>query len=515
MKLVKSSSSILRKFLVFNFSVFFVLGLFTFFYLKSVQPNLVKKRTEKHIVIINNTSNHIERLKIDFNRESLKNFLFSTRFLFQNLERVQFYNLDGNLVGDTNVLDLDQNVFSKPDEVLQEDINKKLNENEKNLKNAENFDKNKNRGIQSLLNEKNEGPVVVEIKENNNFFIKTLDDVKVEEKIIGYIMVTEKANEILTAVIERRNFILRTVFGIGIAIFIFSIFLNKYILKPIAGLVRYTQSIKDKEESFGRIEKFLNRSDELGLLSRSLNNMTQDLQKRTRRAENSSADLAHEIRNPLASLKGASELLDNTVDKTERKKLIRILSHDVERIDRLITDYSKMLKDEASLSREKMQIVNLENLINNVVEEFSNNVTAIEKKLKFRVTRTKPNGKQIKIMGIENRLEQVVANLLDNAVSFSPSESEIFINIQSEKEKILVKIIDNGPGFEEDNTEKIFKRFYSNRPEKFGQHSGLGLNIVKNIVEMHGGEVRAYNRKDFKNGAEIELELPKQASATA
>ena len=243
--------------------------------------------------------------------------------------------------------------------------------------------------------------------------------------------------------------------------------------------------------------------------------MTLDLQKRTRRAENSSADLAHEIRNPLASLKGASELLDNTVDKTERKKLIRILSHDVERIDRLITDYSKMLKDEASLSREKMQIVNLKNLINNVVEEFSNNVTVIEKKLKFRVTRTKPNGKQIKIMGIENRLEQVLANLLDNAVSFSPSESEIFIKTQSEKEKILVKIIDNGPGFEEDNTEKIFKRFYSNRPEKFGEHSGLGLNIVKNIVEMHGGEVRALNRKDFKNGAEIELELPKQASATA
>ena len=107
-----------------------------------------------------------------------------------------------------------------------------------------------------------------------------------------------------------------------------------------------------------------------------------------------------------------------------------------------------------------------------------------------------------------------IRDRLDNAVSFSPSESEIFINIQSEKEKILVKIIDNGPGFEEDNTEKIFKRFYSNRPEKFGEHSGLGLNIVKNIVEMHGGGVKASNRSD-SNGAEIELELPKQASATA
>ena len=94
MKLVKSSSSILRKFLIFNFIAFLILGLFTFFYLKSIQPNLVEQRTEKHVVIINNTSNHIERLELNIERESIKNFLLSTRFLFQNLERVQFYNLD-------------------------------------------------------------------------------------------------------------------------------------------------------------------------------------------------------------------------------------------------------------------------------------------------------------------------------------------------------------------------------------------------------------------------------------
>ena len=122
MKLVKSSSSILRKFLLFNFLTFVFLGLITFFYLKSVQPNLVKQRTEKHSVIINNTSNHIERLKLDFEKENLKNFLLSTRFLFQNLERVQFYNLEGNLVADTNVLDLDQDVFAKTEMVIEDKI---------------------------------------------------------------------------------------------------------------------------------------------------------------------------------------------------------------------------------------------------------------------------------------------------------------------------------------------------------------------------------------------------------
>ena len=174
-----------------------------------------------------------------------------------------------------------------------------------------------------ILNKKNEEPIVIEIKENNNFFIKTLDGLKIDSEILGYIMVTEQANEILTAVEERRNFILRTVIAIAIAIFIFSIFLNKYILTPIAALVGYTEAIKSKDDSSGKIEKFLERTDELGLLSRSLNNMTTDLQERTRRAENSSADLAHEIRNPLASLKGASELLENSSDKNEREKLIK------------------------------------------------------------------------------------------------------------------------------------------------------------------------------------------------
>ena len=510
MKLVKSSSSILRKFLIFNFFAFLILGLFTFFYLKSIKPNLVKQRTEKHSVIINNTSNHIERLQLDFKAESIKNFLLSTRFLFQNLERVQFYNLEGILVADTNVLDLDQSVFKKTDQVLEDNLSKKSMLETSEIS-GDKLNEYKNKTIKNLIsNKKKNEPLFFETEEGDNFYVQTLDEVKVDGNGIGFIMVTEQANEILTAVDERKNFILRTVLAIAIVIFIFSIFLNRYILKPIAGLVGYTESIKAKDASMGKIEKFLYRSDELGLLSRSLNNMTQDLQQRTQRAENSSADLAHEIRNPLASLKGASELLDNTTDKIERSKLIKILSHDVERIERLITDYSKMIKDEASLSREKMKVLDIKNLVQNVVEEFNNNSTVIEKNIKFKIKNKSLNGKNLVVFGIENRLEQVLANLFDNAVSFSPKNSEIIIDIESNKEKISVKIKDNGPGFSEINTEKIFKRFYSNRPEKFGEHSGLGLNIVKSIVEMHGGNVRAINRSDMRNGAEIELQFPKR-----
>ena len=238
--------------------------------------------------------------------------------------------------------------------------------------------------------------------------------------------------------------------------------------------------------------------------------MTTDLQDRTRRAENSSADLAHEIRNPLASLKGASELLENTSDKNERIKLIKILSHDVERIDRLITDYSQMLKDEASLSREKMKKLDLEILVKNVIDEFKSNSKVSDKGINFKIIKEKPNGFDFQLLGIDNRLEQILANLLDNAVSFSPQKGEISIFLKGNKDTVSFKIKDQGPGFSETNTEKIFKRFYSNRPEKFGEHSGLGLNIVMSIVEMHGGNVRALNRSDKKSGAEIEVELPKK-----
>ena len=512
MRTKKKPTSILKKFLVFNFFVFIILGLFTFFYLKAIQPNLVKQRTEKHNVIINNTSNHIERLQIAFENNSIKEFLLSTRFLFQNLERVQFYDLKANLIADTNVLDLDQNVFSKSEEVFLENLSSNQTIEEKNtIKNnsTKKIEQKEYSEIKKLIsNKKPREEVTIQIEENNNFYVKTLNDVTINGEIFGYIMVTEQANEILVAVDERRNFILRTVLIIAFVIILFSLFLNRYILKPIGTLVEYTRSIKAKDEPYGRLEKFLYRSDEVGLLSRSLNEMTKDLQNRTKNAEDSSADLAHEIRNPLASLKGASELLDNTTDKEERKKLISILSHDVERIDRLITDYSKMLKDEASLSREKMKNLNLVDLVKDVTEEFTNNKSVIKKNIKLKVLREKPNGHPPSVFGARSKLEQVLANLIDNAISFSPIDGSIYIGIKSSKDTVKITIKDQGPGFKETNTDRIFKRFYSNRPEKFGEHSGLGLNIVKNIIEMHDGKVIAFNRKDKENGAQIEVTLP-------
>ena len=506
----KKSASILRKFLLFNLLVFSILGLLTFIYLQAIQPSLVKNKSTNHLVIINNTTDHLQRLEIDFDEKGLSTFLLSARFLFQSLDRVQFFNLDGNLVGDTNMLDLDQNVFSKSDSIIEQEINNTSISQTSNSKTSTiNNELDYYKEIKStILNELKNEPFVIESKIKKDFFVQTLDKVLIKKKRIGYILVSEESNEILVAVDERKNFIIRTVLAVALVIFIFSVFLNKYILKPISFLVKYSESIKAKSNKPINIDNFFIRRDEIGKLTQSIYEMTMDLQKRANRAETFSTDLAHEIRNPLASLKGASELLDKTIEQKDREKLLNIINHDAERIERLITDYTQMLKDEASLSREKMLRVDLNLIITNVVDDFKQDIVSLNKKINIETVSKKDKKFSYYILGIENRIEQVIANLLDNAISFSQSNSKILVEIDEIKNDFVISFKDEGPGFNEKNIENIFKRFYSNRPNNFGEHSGLGLNIVKNIIELHKGKIKATNRTD-KKGAQIEVILPK------
>ena len=508
----KKSASILKKFLLFNLLVFSVLGLFTYIYLQAVQPNLVNNKSTKHLVVIKNTTDHLQRLNIEFNEKGLSTFLLSARFLFQSLDRVQFFNLEGNLIGDTNMLDLDQAVFSKSELIIEENINStntnQINNNtNNNIKDSLDYYKETKN---TILNKFKEEPLVIENKIKKDFFVQTLNIVLINDKKVGYILVGEQSNEILVAVDERKDFIIRTVLVLGLAILIFSVFLNKYILKPISFLVKYTESIKAKSDQPVNIDNFFIRRDEVGKLTQSIHEMTLDLQKRTNRAETFSTDLAHEIRNPLASLKGASELLDKTMEQKNREKLLNIIDHDVERIERLITDYTQMLKDEASLSREKMVKIDINLIIKNVVDDFKQNIASLNQKIDIQIINKTKERKNFYILGIENRIEQAFANLLDNAISFSQVNSKISIEIHEVKNKFFLSFKDEGPGFKEKNIENIFKRFYSNRPKNFGKHSGLGLNIVKNIIELHKGKIKALNRSDLK-GAQIEVTLPKHS----
>ena len=322
---------------------------------------------------------------------------------------------------------------------------------------------------------------------------------------IGYLAITENANDVKAAIDERKTFVIRTALAIGLVILIFSFVLNRYFLKPIKNLVTYTETIRNKDPKVTNLDILKKRNDELGLLSKSLDDMTNELTKRISHAENFSTDLVHEIRNPLASLKSASEILHDTTDVEQRIKLIDILSHDVQRIERLITDYSQMLKDEVALSKEKIKKLDIEPIIKSVVDDF-NNIYKLKRGINISYSNDGKN--KYLINGIENRIEQIVANLLDNAISFSGDNKDVIFKVSKlENDKVSINILDEGQGFKEKDTNKIFKRFYSNRPDKFGQHSGLGLNIVKNLVDLHNATIRASNRLDRK-GASMEIIFP-------
>ena len=503
--------SILKKFLFINLIFFTIIGLFTFIYIKNVQPNLIKKKSSNHIEVINNTIDNITRLNVKFVEEDIRRFLFSTRFLFQNLDRVIFFDNELNLVGDTDTLDLDPRSFSKRLDTVELEI---LNEKKtKEITEKKNIDIGNDNSVSLndvLLNyaaSKNFGiPFTFTQEEFNKFKLTTIKNVMQNGNNLGYLAITENANDIKAAIDERKSFIIRTAIAVGIVILIFSFVLNRYFLKPIKNLVSYTKTIKDKNPKATNIDVLKLRNDELGLLSNSLDDMTLELQKRITHAENFSTDLVHEIRNPLASLKSASEILHDTTDKDQRVKLIDILTHDVQRIERLITDYSQMLKDEVALSKEKIKKLDIEPIIISVVDDF-NNIYRLKRGIK--ISYENDNKNKYFVNGIENRIEQIVANLLDNAVSFSGDNKEVKVIIsKSNNNEVIVNVLDEGEGFKEKDTNKIFNRFYSNRPNKFGQHSGLGLNIVKNLVDLHNATIKASNRLNEK-GASIEIIFPK------
>ena len=277
------SLSILKKFLFINLIIFIIIGSLTLLYIGNVKPNLIKNKKSKHIQIIDNTIEHILRLNIKFEEEDIRRFLFSTRFLFQNLDRVILFNNQFDLVGDTDTLDLDPRSFSNKLNIIQLEI---LNEkSKKKVIEKKNVNKEKTVSIKDILinysSSKDYGRSFTFTEEGyDKFLLTTVKNVIVDGNNIGYLAISENANDIRAAINERKTFILRTAIFIGIVIFVFSFVLNRYFLKPIKNLVSYTKIIKEKSKKKTNINELKSRNDELGVLSNSLDDMTSELQKR-------------------------------------------------------------------------------------------------------------------------------------------------------------------------------------------------------------------------------------------
>jgi len=288
-----------------------------------------------------------------------------------------------------------------------------------------------------------------------------------------------------------------------------SLYLASTIARPIRRLAIAAERIRHDRGRKETIPILTHRRDEIGDLAISLKEMTEALWLRMDAIERFAADVAHEIKNPLTSLRSAVETAGRIENPAQREKLMTIIQDDVARLDRLISDISNASRLDAELSRAEFAPVDLGGLLGALVDMRNAAERDDEAKLELEIVST--GG--LEVDGIEDRLVQVFGNIITNANTFSPPGGRIRIALSRHDNWINVTIDDDGPGIPNGKEAAIFDRFYTNRPEgeKFGTHSGLGLSISKQIIDVHDGEINASNRRDGNGGvrgARFVIRLP-------
>ena len=277
-----------------------------------------------------------------------------------------------------------------------------------------------------------------------------------------------------------------------------SIYLARSIAHPIRRLAASADLVTRDLVHAPKIPDLSTRHDEIGDLSVALRQMTETMRERIEAVERFAADVSHELKNPLASARSAADTLRRVDDEDTRNKLVQLLNQDIHRMDRLITDISTASRLDAELARGIAEPIDVQMMLTTMVEFYGTRADLREIQIKFFSEFKKPP----LVQGIEGQLAQAFRSLLDNAISFSPPSGTVNVYLNSGSSFAEVFIEDEGPGLPQNSIERVFERFYTERPpeEKFGNHSGLGLSIAKQIVEAHGGEIRASNRKLDENG---------------
>ena len=290
-----------------------------------------------------------------------------------------------------------------------------------------------------------------------------------------------------------------------------SLYLSRSITRPIRRLALAAEKIRSDRNGRHGISEVSERNDELGELSKALTQMTDDLWQRLDAIEKFAADVAHEIKNPLTSIRSAVETASKIKDNEKRDKLLALILDDVHRLDRLITDISDSSRLDTELSREKFTAIDIGKLLLAFYELRTSQKKFDKKNLSLDIME---GNAELLILGHEIRIVQVIDNIVDNAITFSPPNGNINIVVSADTNSVTITIDDQGPGIPKGKLDAIFDRFYSERPptEKFGLHSGLGLSICKQIAEAHNGEITAENRLDQQSitkGARFIITLPR------
>lgn len=333
------------------------------------------------------------------------------------------------------------------------------------------------------------------------------------KQVLGAVMLSVSSTDLEQAVRAVRLDILK-VFLVALTVTVLlSFYLAGTIARPVRRLAAAAERVRRGHGRQIAIPDFSRRGDEIGDLSSSFRDMTHALWLRMDAIERFAADVAHEIKNPLSSLRSAVETAVRIEDPAKQRRLLGIILEDVERLDRLISDISDASRLDAELSRLEHAPVALDRMLETLVELHEATAAEGAPHLHLTLPERGIRGRSLVVPGIEGRLVQVFRNLIANAVSFSPPDGVIAIAAQHDDSSVAVTIDDSGPGIPESKLVAIFERFYSERPagEKFGTHSGLGLSISKQIVEAHRGVIRAENRRGADGriiGARFIVRLP-------
>ncbi len=342
---------------------------------------------------------------------------------------------------------------------------------------------------------------LIRVTEAGETVISVAVPIRRKKSVLGALLLTAQGSDIDEMIARDRFQILEVAGLVALVTAILSLLLAGTIAEPMRRLAIAAERVRKNIRNREQLPDFSDRSDEIGHLSRAFRDMTNALYSRLDAIESFAADVSHELKNPLTSLRNAAGLLPSIKGEDDRKKLVDIINHDVRRLDRLITDIADASRLDAELARETARPVDMASLLSTLCEvvresrrgsgiDIVLNVQGCETADEFAKNRT------YIVNGHDSRLSQVIANLLDNAISFSPKNGKLYVTASRlpDDDEIEISVEDEGPGIRDENLEKIFDRFYTDRPQDFGQNSGLGLNISQQIVKAHGGRIWAENR---------------------
>ena len=353
-----------------------------------------------------------------------------------------------------------------------------------------------------VMNALTGGPAtVVRATESAELIVSVAVPIQRFRAVLGVLLLSTQGGDIDKIVQAERMAIVRVFAVAAIVTIVLSILLASTIATPLRRLSAAAIRVRRGVDERAAIPDFGDRADEVGNLATALRDMTNALYARMDAIESFAADVSHELKNPLTSLRSAVETLPLARNETSKQRLLEIIQHDVRRLDRLITDIADASRLDAELARQIAQKVDLAALLRSVVDGARGNSRARrEVKITFEKQRLPASMKRgYVVTGHDLRLGQVFTNLIENARSFVPeTNGRIDVLLRRRGQRVVVTIEDNGPGIQAEIIDRIFERFYTDRPaeEDFGQNSGLGLSISRQIVEAHGGTLRAENIED-------------------